>query len=245
MLIVKMSGFCYGTYFVQQCSFNAMSLERKKLIGALTVPVVLLFIMWVIKLVEIIFDVNLSWLGTGPLEVNGLQGIVFMPFVHGDLNHLMANTGSFLILSTALFYFYKDLSLRVLIGIWLLSGLWVWFGGRDSWHVGASGVIYGLASFLFVSGAIRKNNQLAALAMVVAFLYGSIIWGIFPDFFPKENISWEGHLGGLISGVILAVYYRKSGPQRRKYSWDLEEEEEEDADGAYWNPSSKNTNSTK
>jgi membrane associated rhomboid family serine protease len=222
-----------------------MSLEKKKLIGALTIPLVLLFLMWVIKLIEVLLETNFAWLGTQPLHANGLQGILLMPFIHGDVNHLMANTGSFLILATALFYFYRDISLRVLIGIWVLSGIWVWFGGRDSWHIGASGVIYGLASFLFVSGAIRKNNQLAALAMVVAFLYGSIIWGIFPDFFPKDNISWEGHLGGLVSGIILAFYFRKSGPQRKRYSWEFEDiEEDEETKEPYWNPSPKNTNST-
>jgi membrane associated rhomboid family serine protease len=128
-----------------------------------------------------------------------------------------------------------------------LSGIWVWFGGRDSWHIGASGVIYGLSSFLFVSGMIRKNTQLAALAMVVAFLYGSMIWGIFPDFFPKENISWEGHLGGFVAGIIMAFYYRNSGPKPKKYSWELEEEEEtehEDDLDAYWNKSKNNTNTT-
>ena len=202
-----------------------MSPEKSKLLGAVTVPFILLFIMWAIKIIEIAFGTDLSWLGTQPLHLNGLQGILLMPFAHGDMNHLLANSGSFIVLCTALFYFYRDISLRVLAGIWVLSGIWVWFGGRDSWHIGASGVIYGLASFLFVSGAIRKNSQLAALAMVVAFLYGSIIWGIFPDFFPKENISWEGHLGGFVSGIILALYYRKEGPQRKKYSWELEEED--------------------
>jgi membrane associated rhomboid family serine protease len=226
-----------------------MSLEKKKLITALTPALLLLFIMWVVKVVELIFGISLSWLGTHPLHLDGLQGILLMPFVHGDLNHLMANTGSFLVLCTALFYFYRDISLKVLVGIWLLSGIWVWFGGRESWHIGASGVIYGLAAFLFVSGAIRKNTQLAALAMVVAFLYGSIIWGIFPDFFPKENISWEGHLGGLVSGIIMAFYFRQSGPQRKRYSWEFEEEDEEREDNdddyeSYWNLSNKHTNTT-
>jgi membrane associated rhomboid family serine protease len=82
--------------------------------------------------------------------------------------------------------------------------------------------------------------------MVVAFLYGSMIWGIFPEFFPKENISWEGHLGGLVSGLILTFYFRKSGPQRKKYSWDFEEEDEEPDDGEkpYWKVSKDNTNTT-
>ena len=224
-----------------------MTLERKKLFGAITIPVFLLFVMWMVKLVEVIFAISLTRLGTHPLHADGIQGIVLMPFIHGDFNHLIANTSSFIILAVALFYFYRDLSLRVLIGIWLLSGIWVWFGGRDSWHIGASGVIYGLSSFLFVSGMIRKNTQLAALAMVVAFLYGSMIWGIFPDFFPKENISWEGHLGGFVAGIILAFYYRKSGPQPKKYSWELEEEDdvdETDEIDAYWNKSKNNTNTT-
>lgn len=224
--------------------------EKQRLIRALSIPVLLLAIMWVIKLVEIGFDVSFVFLGTNPLHLNGIQGIFFMPFIHGDINHILANTAPFLVLGTALFYFYKDISYRVLLGIWFLSGLWVWFGGRDSWHIGASGVIYGLSSFLFFSGVIRKNTQLAALAMVVAFLYGSTIWGIFPDFFPEKNISWEGHLGGFVAGIILAIYYRKAGPQRKKYSWEFEEEDEDDGmdaggDGQpYWQISKKNTNST-
>lgn len=110
-------------------------------------------------------------------------------------------------------------------------------------HIGASSLIYGLSSFLFVSGLIRKDTRLAALALIVAFLYGSIVWGVFPDFFPKKNISWEGHLGGLVAGIILAFYYKKAGPQRKRYSWEFEEEDDTSEDTeAYWNI--KNRDST-
>lgn len=226
-----------------------MQQEKQKFFRALTIPAVLVFLMWVIKLIEVVFGVSFAFLGTNPLHLNGIQGIFLMPYIHGDINHLLANSGPFLILGTALFYFYKDISIRVLIGIWLLSGIWVWFGGRDSWHIGASGVIYGLSSFLFFSGVIRKNTQLAALAMVVAFLYGSTIWGIFPDFFPEENISWEGHLGGFVAGIILAIYYRKEGPQRKKYSWELEETEDDEledepSEKPYYQDFKKNTDTT-
>jgi len=195
-----------------------------------------LFVMWVIKLIEFSFDISLSNLGVYPLDIKGVSGIILMPFVHGSWSHLLANTVPFFILTSALFYFYSSISARVLLGIWILSGIWVWFGGRPSWHIGASGVIYGISSFLFVSGIIRKDTRLAALALIVAFLYGSMIWGVFPDFFPKEkNISWEGHLGGAVAGLVLALYYRNSGPKRKQYSWEIEDDiQDDDDEKGYW-----------
>jgi membrane associated rhomboid family serine protease len=148
-----------------------------------------------------------------------------------------------LVLGSALFYFYRDIAPRILILIWLFTGFWVWVGARESYHIGASGVVYGLAAFILVSGILRRHTGLMAMALVVVFLYGSLIWGIFPEFFPNENISWESHLFGLIAGISLAFYYRKEGPQRKKYSWELEENENDwnedddddnNDDGAYW-----------
>ncbi len=193
--------------------------------------------MWMVIIIEYSFNINLVSYGNYPLDIKGIKGIVLMPFIHSDWDHLLANSVPFLILASALFYFYSSISVRVLIGIWFLSGLWVWFGGRPSWHIGASGLIYGLSSFLFFSGLIRKDTRLAALALIVTFLYGSLIWGAFPDFFPKEkNISWEGHLGGAVAGLVLALYYRKSGPKRKQYSWELEDEtDEQDDEQAFWN----------
>ena len=212
-----------------------MNQEKRKFLNAVFLPLLLLAIMWLIKLTETVFGINFVFLGIHPLSLNGLQGIVMSPFIHGDFEHLMANSIPFLVLGTALIYFYRGISMRVLLGIWILSGIWTWFGGRESWHIGASGVIYGLSSFLFFSGVIRKDSRLAALALIVAFLYGSLIWGVFPDFLPKKNISWEGHLGGFVAGIIMAIYYRKSGPQPRMYSWDFEDEiDDEDDEDAYW-----------
>lgn len=213
-----------------------MNEEKKKFYDALFLPTALMAIMWFIELFEIFSGIDLGFLGVKPLSLSGLPGIALMPFVHGNLSHILANTAPFLVLGTALMYFYKGISVRVLLGIWFISGIWTWFGGRDSWHIGASGIIYGLSSFLFFSGVIRKDTRLAALSLIVAFLYGSLIWGVFPDFFPEKNISWEGHLGGFVGGVIMAFYYKNSGPQRKRYSWELEEEEtdENDDDDAYW-----------
>ena len=216
-------------------NFIIMKEEKKKFLYSLLIPVILLVVMWAIKLIEFGFNTNFITLGNYPLDIKGIKGIVLMPFIHGSWDHLIANTAPFLILATALFYFYRSISLRVFLGIWLLSGIWVWFGGRPSWHIGASGIIYGLSSFLFVSGMIRKDSRLAALALIVIFLYGSLIWGVFPDFYPKEkNVSWEGHLGGAVAGLLMALYYRNSGPQRKQYSWELEDEIPDDMENEYW-----------
>ncbi|MBC8319643.1 MAG: rhomboid family intramembrane serine protease [Bacteroidetes bacterium] len=212
-----------------------MKEEKKKLLYSISIPIGLLFIMWMVKLIEYGFNISLVNLGNYPLDTKGVVGIILMPFIHGSWGHLLANSAPFLVLSTGLFYFYRSISVKVLFGIWLLSGLWVWFGGRPSWHIGASGIIYGLSFFLFVSGLIRKDTRLAALALIVTFLYGSLIWGVFPDFFPKEkNVSWEGHLGGAIAGLVLALYYRNSGPKRKQYSWEIEDEENEEENRSYW-----------
>ena len=118
------------------------------------------------------------------------------------------------LLSSFTFFFYKKLSWRIIILGIFFSGLITWIIGRNSYHIGASGMIYSLAAFLFVSGLIRKNPRLAALSMIIIFLYGSLIWGVFPL---KSGVSWEGHLSGLFAGVITAIFYKDEGPKQKKY----------------------------
>lgn len=222
-----------------------MSLEKKKLLSSIYIPALLVLSMWLIKIFESLSAVSLSFLGVKPLSWEGLHGVLSMPLIHGSFNHLTANTAPFLVLGIALFYFYRQIAVKVLLGIWLLSGIWVWFSARgDSWHIGASGLIYGLSAFLFFSGVIRKDTRLAALALVVAFLYGSLVWGMFPDFYPKENISFEGHTGGFVAGIIMAIYFRTKGPLRKQYSWELEEDadaEDDGSDTAYWKVKNRDT----
>jgi membrane associated rhomboid family serine protease len=219
-----------------------MHIEQKKLIYSIIPPLLFVSVLWLIKIVEWTGDFSLSFLGVYPLKAEGLIGIVTAPLIHGDFSHLAANSLPLLILGSSLIFFYRDISLKVFLLIYLITGLWVWVFAREAYHIGASGVVYGLATFIFVSGIIRRNARLSALAMVIAFLYGSFVWGIFPEFFPERNISWESHLMGIIAGLILAIYFRKEGPQREKYSWEFEEEaelldedDEEAEDGAYWN----------
>jgi len=198
---------------------------RKKFFLSLIVPGTFIFLMWLVKIVEVLFDINLTGFGILPLSAEGLPGIIFSPFIHSDFNHLFNNSVPLLLLAVALFYFYSEIALKVFSWTYILTGILVWFGGRDAWHIGASGLVYGFASFLFFSGIIRKYFRLVALSLLVVFLYGELVWGIFPGVY--KNISWESHMLGFFSGVFLAVWYRNEGPQRPVYEW-LEEEEEVD-----------------
>lgn len=150
---------------------------------------------------------------------------MFSPFIHSDFRHLFNNTLPLFFLWTALFYFYSEIAVKVSLWTWLLTGLSVWLAGRPAWHIGASGLIYGFASFLFFSGIIRKYFRLVALSLLIVFLYGSMVWGIFPDIY--QGVSWESHMLGFISGIILSIVYRKEGPQEPLIEWPDEEEEEE------------------
>lgn len=180
--------------------------EKRKIIHALLLPVLFIIIMWVNYAIFSLLDIDMAIIGIKPLSISGLSGIIGSPFAHGGIKHIASNSASFAVLAVMLFYFYRLIALRVFLLNWLISGLLLWFGGRNSVHIGASGIIYGLAFFIFFSGFIRKNKQLSSIALIVVFLYGSMFWGMLPQ---NGNISWEGHLFGAISGFTLAWYYRK------------------------------------
>ncbi len=212
-----------------------MNFEKNKFLKSLIFPVSFLSLLWIIEIIQYIFHLNFAFLGIYPLRLKGLIGIITSPLIHENFSHLFSNSIPLLILGTTLFYFYQGISYKIFFYIYLLTGIWVWLGAREAYHIGASGLIYGLASFLFFSGIIRKDFRLLSISLIVAFLYGSAIWGMFPGFFPKKNISWESHLFGAIAGIVLAFYYKNNGPKPKKYSWEYEEEDEEDDDeNAYW-----------
>jgi membrane associated rhomboid family serine protease len=201
---------------------------RRKLFLSTVIPIIVIILIWLVKIIEILFEIDFSSLGIHPFSADGLAGIIFSPFIHADLNHLFNNTLPLFFLSVALFFFYSEVALRVFILTWIFSGILVWLAGREAWHIGASGVVYGLASFLFFSGIIRKYFRLIALSLLIVFLYGSMVWGLFPGVY--RNVSWESHMLGFFAGIALAVWYRKEGPQAPVYEW-LEEEEEEEGGG--------------
>jgi membrane associated rhomboid family serine protease len=180
--------------------------------------------LWLIKLVEVEYSFDFAGWGIHPREVDGLWGILFSPLVHGSFGHLAANTIPLFVLMFSLFFFYRKSSALIFVLIYLLTGLLVWLSGREAWHIGASGLIDGLAAFLFLGGVLSSNVRLLTISLVVAFFYGGLFWGIFPI---KPEISWESHLWGGISGFGLAVLFRKSAPAKPE-----EPEEEDDTEEA-------------
>lgn len=188
-------------------------------------PVLLVFVLWAIKWFEVQNDVDFSDYGVYPRKLEGLLGVFLTPLIHGDFKHLTNNSVPLIVLGTGVFYFYRDVAFKIHIWIWVLSGLWIWLAARPAHHIGASGLVYGLASFIFFSGIFRRYYKMLALSLLVVFLYGSMVWGIFPI---KVGVSWEGHLYGSIAGLILAYHYRNIGPQRKVYEWENEDEEEDD-----------------
>ena len=166
-------------------------------------------VLWLAKLFELEFEFDFSIFGILPRELIGLRGIIFSPLIHANIEHLGANSLPLFVLSFSLFFFYRKSAYAIFTLIYLFAGVFVWIGGREALHIGASGVIYGLAAFLFLSGVISHNIRLLTISLIVTFLYGSMFWGIFPL---KPEISWESHLWGGLSGFMLAWLYRKSAP---------------------------------
>jgi membrane associated rhomboid family serine protease len=197
---------------------------RKKLLLNLIIPGIFVFFLWLVKIIEVLFNIDLAGFGIYPLTTRGLPGILFSPFIHADFGHLFNNSLPLFFLGVALFYFYSEVAIRVFIWTYLITGFLVWVAGREAWHIGASGLVYGLASFLFFSGIIRRHFRLIALSLLLVFLYGSMVWGIFPGTY--KNVSWESHMLGFFAGIVLAVVFRNKGPQRPVYEW-LEEDEGE------------------
>ena len=181
-------------------------------------PLYFVLTLWLVYWVEVKYHIYLNDYGILPRTFTGLRGIVLSPFLHGSLEHLYNNSIPLLVLIAALRFFYRRLALKVLVYGVLLSGLITWIIGRESYHIGASGLIYVLVSFIFFKGIQTRYYRLLALSLMVVVLYGGMVWYVFPGV--EENISWEGHLGGLISGLLFSRLYKT--PEYQKdivYDW--------------------------
>ncbi|CAM2008600.1 rhomboid family intramembrane serine protease [Acanthopleuribacter pedis] len=168
-----------------------------------------LLIIWTIKWCELWFDTRFAHWGVVPRTLTGLRGVLTMPLLHGDFQHLMANSSAFLILGLLLLHFHGRRGVQHFAALWLLSGSMVWLLARQVTHIGLSGVIYGISAFLFFDGMRRRNRAGSGVALITALLFGGSVWGMLPG---QPGISWEGHLFGAISGLLLALRQPKPEP---------------------------------
>jgi membrane associated rhomboid family serine protease len=180
------------------------------------IPTIAIVIIWVVYWIEIYFGFNFNKYGIFPRDFKGFRGILLSPFIHSDTSHLFNNSVPLFVLLASLFYFYRKIAIKVLLYGIFLSGLLGWTIGRESYHIGASGVIYLLFSFIFFSGIIRKHYRLIAMSLVTIFLYGSMIWLILPT---EDRISWEGHLSGFLIGLFYAFFYRNKGITKEEFQF--------------------------
>ena len=211
--------------------------ERLKLKYAAYMVLPFIALLWLIKLFEILTGIHLTELGVLPRTLRGITGIFTGPLIHGDIFHLISNSLPLLLLGMMLFYFYHRIALEIFLWIYFVSGFWTWLLAREAWHIGASGLVYGIASFLFVSGIIRRNRQLMSVSGVILFLYGGILYGMFPGMV-DISISWEAHLAGALTGVILAFLFRKTKTDAEHFDERDDDDDAEDEEGYFSAPDS-------
>jgi membrane associated rhomboid family serine protease len=188
-------------------------------------------VLGIVHMANVAMGLDLQRFGVHPRDLAGLAGVVAAPLLHADFAHLLSNALPLAIAGTAMLFLYPDASRFVLPAIYFGPGVAVWLFGRDSIHIGASGIVYGLVSYVFVAGMIRRDRRAIAASLLVAFLYGALVWGVLPI---KLGVSWETHLAAAVIGVLLAIALRRRDvPPRKRYSWE-DEPEPADEDGE-WN----------
>lgn len=193
-----------------------MDKDLKKILNSTLIPAIWVLFMWVIHigiwLLNAKEEAVLS-MGLHTQHSNGLLGILTAPFLHGDWKHLISNSAPFFILGTGIIYFYKKSALKVFLFSWVLPNFLVWALVSPSYHIGASGMVYAFAFFLFFSGVFRKERRSLVLSLLVSFGYGSIVWGVLPI---QEGVSWQSHLLGAVIGILMAWFFRNEGDLKKK-----------------------------
>ena len=182
-------------------------------------------LIWLVQLLNWGLDLEMEDFGVRPRQWAGLSGIVLAPLLHGGFAHLIANSVPLLVLGTAMLHLYPNSALRVLPAVYLGPGVAVWLLARGGVHLGASGLVYGLVSYIFVAGVIRRDRRAIAASLLVSFMYGTLAWGVLPI---KPGVSWETHLAAALIGVALAIALRHLDiPPRNRYTWENETEQYE------------------
>ena len=177
-----------------------------RFVQSYVIPIRLVFLMWFVFAIGLILPFDLAFMGIYPRSISGTIGILFAPLIHGDIIHLISNTIPLLFLGTILFLFYDRIAKRVLIQCYFITNFLVWIFARPSLHIGASGLVYGIAAFLIFFGVFRKDFRSILISLVILLMYGGLIYGVLPQ---QEGISWESHLLGGIVGAFTASQLSK------------------------------------
>lgn len=214
--------------------FGIMENQKNTLYSSIWLPLIFIILIWAVEVFQYTTNVNFSWLGIFPRTAAGLKGIIAAPLIHGDFSHLISNSLPLFVLSSIIMYFYRKVAIPSFAMIYLLTGISVWLFARPVYHIGASGVVYGLVAFIFWNGVFQRNIMSIALALLVTFVYGGMLWGVVPG---KEGVSWESHLFGAISGIATAYLFKETLDLER--TKDVEEVEEEGKE-FFFNPDTFN-----
>jgi membrane associated rhomboid family serine protease len=205
------------------------STDTRRLRIAFAVALSFALLLWVVKLAEYLGGFDFAQFGIYPRRAGGLFGVLCAPFIHGSFAHLFANTAPIIVIGTMLLYGYPRAAKLLLPVVYLGGGGAVWLFAREAYHIGASGLAFGMLFFVFTVGVLRWERRAIALSLVVFFLYGGMIWGILPE---SPDVSFESHLSGALIGIVLAFLLRHRDPEppRKQYSWERQEAEADDYD---------------
>jgi membrane associated rhomboid family serine protease len=206
-------------------SLPYMNKELRKFIRNIQVPLLLVALLWLVEIIEQLGNYRFVRYGIYPRELDGIAGIISAPFIHSDWNHLISNSLPILALGVVMMIFYQRVAVFSLVSITLITGLCVWIFARPSYHIGASGVVYGMVSFVFWSGIFRRNIRSIILSLIVLMMYSGLFPGILPP--EEEGISWESHLFGALSGIFVAFIFKsvkEEGEEPESYHWPASDE---------------------
>ncbi len=201
--------------------------DTRRLTIAFAVALSFALLLWVLKLVEYLGGFDFTQFGIYPRRADGLVGVLLAPFIHSSVAHLFANTAPIVVMGTMLLYGYPRAAKVLLPSVYLGGGVAVWLFAREAYHIGASGLAFGMLFFVFTIGVIRWERRTIAFSLVVFFLYGGMISGVLPG---AHDISFESHLSGALIGIVLAFLLRHRDPEspRKQYSWEREKTEADD-----------------
>ena len=200
--------------------------DMKLILNSLKFSAMIVLVLWVVHIYALLTELSLTHLGIYPREVDGMVGILTAPLIHGSWEHLISNSTPLFVAMSLIHYFYKRVALSSFLLIYFLTGFSVWLFGRSVYHIGASGVVYGLLAFIFWSGVFRRNIKSIVLALIVTIMYVGYLEGIVPF---QEGISWESHLMGLLVGILIAFLLKGliEKDEIKRDPWADERDEEE------------------